>query len=200
MQNLVDIKKSETRESWMLASCDWLLDHVIMPVVTDHKKPEIKVSIGFPFRSSKAIGQCFTKSSSKGGFNEIFIHPRLNDTARILDILAHELIHAVDNCESGHRNFFAKTARAIGLEGKFTATTAGAELLERLNTLKDIVGDIPHQGLSTGKSPVKKQTTRMKKLKCGNCGFTARTSQKWLDMLEEKSTCPICNMDELAQE
>ena len=192
MQNLIDIKTSVTRESWMMSACEWILDQVIMPQVNEYDKPSIKVSIGFPFRSSKAIGQCFTKSGSKGGYNEIFIHPSLNDTIRILDILSHELIHAVDNCASGHRNFFAKTARAIGLEGKFTATTAGPDLLMRLNELKDIIGDIPHGGLSTGKGPIKKQGTRMLKIDCGACGFTARASSKWTEQLPQDATCPIC--------
>lgn len=199
MQSLQDIIKKQTRESWMNAASEWLLDEVIMPVVTGYDKPNIKCSIGFPFRSSKAIGQCFTKGSSAGGYNEIFINPKMSglDTIRVLDILAHELIHAIDNCESGHKGFFAKTARAIGLEGKLTATVAGEALKERLNTLLVILGDIPHAGMDTGKSTIKKQGTRMIKIECGACGFIARTASKWADQLPELAHCPVCLEQEL---
>jgi hypothetical protein len=80
---------------------------------------------------------------------------------------------------------FAKVAKAFGLEGKMTATVAGAELTERLNALVEQLGEYPHALL---KESGKKQSTRMIKCECYSCGYIARTSSKWI----EQAGAPIC--------
>lgn len=185
-----------TREQWLTEACHHFLDTLIMPEVkagdSTYTRPDFKISIGWMFRGGKAIGQCFKKSASKGSVNEIFIRPDYDDSNRILDILIHELIHAVDDCESGHRGFFRKTAVAVGLTGKMTATVAGEELLETITAYVSLNGKIPHTAMQASQSTVKKQSTRMLKLECSACGFTARTTQKWLDQMQEGARCPIC--------
>lgn len=185
------------REQWLTKACNWILDTHLMPIVYEYERPEIRVSMGFAYRSNKAIGQCFKRDCSKQSFNEIFIKPDQHDSARILDILVHELIHAIDNCESGHRGFFRKTAKAVGLTGKMTATKASEDLKERLNEFIVDNGDIPHAEMNLEGSPVKKQSTRMLKLECDSCGFTARTSNKWLQEIEENAICPACGNNSL---
>lgn len=195
-----------TREQWLTEACHHFLDTLIMPVVDTntayvkglYAKPEFKISIGWMLRGgSKAIGQCFRKAASKGSVNEIFIRPDFDDSNRILDILIHELIHAVDDCESGHRGFFKATAVGVGLVGKMTATQAGEELTETIAEYVNVNGKIPHTAMTANQSPVKKQSTRMLKLECMACGFIARTTQKWLDKIQEGARCPICASDKL---
>ena len=103
----------------------------------------------------------------------------------MLDVLAHELVHAIDENTSGHKGRFATIAKAIGLTGKMTATVAGDDLkvdLTRLVAWR--LGEYPHGALnSTGRlirtgpdgEPIPvpgggashpKQTTRMLKAEC----------------------------------
>jgi len=76
----------------------------------------------------------------------------------------------------------------MGFEGKLTATFAGTELLERCAGWEKELGEYPHAKLDSLKRPVKKQTTRMVKMECKDCGYVARASRKHL---EETGAC-IC--------
>jgi len=118
--------------------------------------------------------------------------PVESDSLNMLATLTHELIHYTDNCASGHKGHFAKTARAAGLIGKLTATQAGPELTQQLQHIIDAYGPIPHAALTPANSGKKKQTTRMIKVTCKNCGFNFRASAKQINMLHDKSTCPAC--------
>jgi predicted Zn-ribbon and HTH transcriptional regulator len=101
--------------------------------------------------------------------------------------VAHELIHAFDDCESGHQGFFAHVARYIGLEGKLTQTHAGDELRADLQELVDMLGDYPHHRMDV--TQIKKDSTRQLKVECKDCGCIFRTSKKWMDRVEN---CPVC--------
>jgi hypothetical protein len=64
---------------------------------------------------------------------EILVSPVIADSMRVAGILAHELIHASVGVEHGHKGPFRQMAKALGLEGKMTATTEG-EAFKRLLT------------------------------------------------------------------
>jgi hypothetical protein len=96
----------------------------------------------------------------------------------MLDVLAHEAIHAVDDCASGHGKAFKRVAVAIGLTGKMTATVAGPELLATLQQIADSLPPLTHGGIDL--SGRKKQPTRLVKLECHGCGMIVRTTTKWL--------------------
>lgn len=162
----------------------------------------IKVSVGFPRNTrtkknanSEAIGQCWSSDCSAERYTEIFISPTIADPIRALDILIHECIHATIGNEHGHKAPFKRAAKALGLEGKATHTTAGPELTKRLNAIANELGPYPHAALTPGAagaagttSGKKKQSTRMIKVECSCCGYTVRTTQTWLD----KSGAPLC--------
>lgn len=155
--------------------------------------PAYRISIGFPSTGAKgkAIGQCWCSKCSKDGTHEIFIHPELDDSLRIADVLAHELCHAAAGIEAKHGPGFRKVAVGIGLEGKMTATVAGPRFLENVAPIIERVGAIPHGALNSRAlvGIKKKQTTRMVKAACGECGYTIRTTQKWLDVAIPE--CPL---------
>ncbi|WP_144121162.1 SprT-like domain-containing protein [Catellatospora sichuanensis] len=194
-----------TRESWLLNAVEALrprFAEVGMPI------PEkLHVSVGFGFgakaESSVILGQCWAKRASDDGVNHIFIAPTVGDTARVLDILIHELIHAADDCQNGHKGAFAEAATRLGLEGKMTATVASLPLAAEMLLLAETLGEYPHGVLSGAvrtrapKVPVPAtpgdgeaggrissgpgtQGTRMLKLECPCCGYTVRTTAKWL--------------------
>ncbi len=174
-----------TRESWLNAAIVLLRDD--LNTIPD----KVRVTCGWPSRSGRAkkkpaIGECWPPKCSEDGFTEIFINPTVSDSLEALAILTHELVHAAVGCEEGHRGKFRPTAMELGLEGKMTETTAGETLLVRLREIVTELGEYPHAKITP--KDVKTQGTRMLKLLCGNCGYLARTSQKWLDM--GTPTCP----------
>jgi hypothetical protein len=117
---------------------------------------------------------------SSKGVNEIFISPRIADRpAQMLDILVHEAVHASDDCASGHKGHFARVARAVGLEGKMTATHAGPELAKWIEATLTKLPTIEHSRLDI--SGRKKQTTRMLLIQCADCGNKLRGSASVLE-------------------
>lgn len=176
-----------TREEWLNAALT-----ALRPLFRTKAGVEIptdaRVSVGFPGGGSarKRIGECWPRARSKDKVNEIFISPVLSDPMRMLDVLAHEAIHAVDDCASGHKKAFKSVAVAIGLEGKMTATKAGEALKAELQAIIDALPPLTHGALDlTGR---KKQPTRMLKLECEACGMIIRTTSKWI----EQTGNPTC--------
>jgi hypothetical protein len=159
--------------------------------------PAIRVSVGFTSAGArgKAIGECWCKSCSSDGVFEIFLHPALDDPMRVAGVLAHEIVHAVVGLQAGHGPKFRKVATAIGLEGKMTATTEGEAFKKRADSIIRSVGHFPHKRLAGGSTAKKKQGTRLIKCECEECGYTVRTTAKWLDV--GPPLCP-CNNEPMA--
>ena len=176
-----------TREEW-LERMTSLLQPLFQGI--GHPIPDVvRVSCGWPShkalrsgkKTSRTIGQCWSSHCAGDETRQIFISPCLTDAIEVSATLAHELIHAVLDCKHGHKGPFRKIAVALGLEGPMTATHAGAELKQRLNELVDSVGPYPHGGLDATLME-KKQSTRMLKVVCPDCGYTVRTTAKWLEV------------------
>ena len=172
------MKTKKTREQWLNECAKLIKSEVFKPAGFNLLLGKVKISCGFPSKggtrsSQKTIGQCFNNKIN--GFNEIFINPSEANGVRVLDVLVHELVHAHDNCKSGHKAPFRKIAVAVGLEGRMTATVAGKELTSKLKSIIKRVGKYPHKKLDI--TDIKKQSTRMIKVSCGCCGSIARMSR-----------------------
>ena len=191
----MDNVKFDDREAWLTEAANLILDELIMEVAGEYQRPTFRISIGFPkySRGGKAIAVCFKKEASTDGVNEIFINPEIDDVQTVLGSVAHELIHAVDNCESGHKHFFARAARAIGLEGKLTATFPGTDLAGTLEGYAALLGAFPHAKMNM-EVVRKKDGTRQRKVECINsdCGFMFRTSAAQIAKLPADAPCPCC--------
>tara|TARA_E500000318_G_scaffold31690_2_gene31500 strand:- start:1882 stop:2460 length:579 start_codon:yes stop_codon:yes gene_type:complete len=148
-------------------------------------------------QKARTLGTCFPRALSKAGVNEINISPSLDDSIRVLDVLTHELIHAIDDCKSGHKGLFRKIAVAVGLEGKMTATVAGEELTEQLEAISKKLGKYPHAQVDL--SNRKKQTVRNIKVACNSCEFSFRTSRANISKMHIWN-CPACCASELIPE
>ena len=186
-----------TREEWLVTAADHLRDGLFAR--NGLTVPPVKVSCSWPGGGSarKRIGECWPTTFSAAKINEVFISPALGDAVKALDVLVHELVHAVDDCASGHKAAFVAAARAVGLEGKPTATHAGPTLLVALQGLAAILGPYPHSTLNLANR--KKQTTRMIKVSCDDCGGVYRTTRQWIDQADEL-TCPFCQGDHVKVE
>jgi hypothetical protein len=199
--------KFGTREQYLLAAVDSLRPLFTRAGATI---PAVHVSTGWPSsrgtsQKRKALGECWDKSASADKVAQVFISPWLsdclnarppgNDGMGVLPVLVHELVHVVIGNEAGHGPKFRKLALAVGLEGKMTSTIAGEKLIGELKALMPALGDYPHAKLDLLKRPTKKQGTRMIKCVCP-CGYTVRTTKKWLE--RGTPTCP-CGEDMVAE-
>jgi len=185
------------REQWLTKAKDSLLRSFEASGYGDYPR-QIRVSCGWPSSgggkaNNRTIGQAWSAECSEGGVSEIFISPVLADPIRVLDVLVHELCHVVVGLEHGHKGAFKQCARAMGLEGKMTATHAGAELVQELTVLSESLGEYPHDALAPAVK-VKKQGTRLRKAECSECGYTVRVTAKWLDI--GAPICP-CNREDM---
>jgi hypothetical protein len=154
--------------------------------------PRIRIAIGFPSTGArgKRIGECWDKTASRDGTFEILIRPDIDDPTEAAAILAHELCHAAVGIPAGHGPAFRKIALGIGLEGKMKSTLAGPEFLALIKPILAEAGKLPHKRLDlTGlTTKPKKQSARLIKCECRECGYIVRTARKWI---EEKGA-PVC--------
>jgi hypothetical protein len=186
-------QKFSTREEWLNAAVLRLSWAVFSPVGAE--VPTVRVSVGWPGGRGKkntVIGQCWSTGAASDKVAQLFISPVLADAVQVLDVLVHELVHAIDDCKSGHKGAFAKLAKSVGLTGKMTATVAGDELKARLEEISAELGEYPHAALVSGADGAegpKKQGTRMIKVECPEgSGYKVRMTQTWIDEVG----APIC--------
>lgn len=193
------MQKFSERESW-LAAAAVMLQHEVFPVAgidaASWEQRKYRVSCGFPigYRGSRtgkvALGQAFDPSISADGTMEVFINPILDNPVDVIAVLAHELIHVEAGIACGHRGRFASIARSIGLVGPMTATIPGDELRGKLQRIVTDLGVYPHAKVDPNAR--KKQGTRLLKLQCSDCGWTARVSALQGNRLHAASVCPVC--------
>lgn len=188
--------KFKTREEWLNAAADKFQN--LFETKGGQKMPFTHISCGWPsimglsLKGKRRIGEAWSGACSDDGKPHIFISPYLKDVLDInkddgcgvLPTLVHEMVHTTVGLEAGHGKVFKKFAVAVGLEGKMTSTHAGAELRELCKKVAEELGTYPHSGLdfTVQQKLRKKQTTRMVKCECAECGYVLRTSRKWIDV------------------
>jgi hypothetical protein len=157
---------------------------------------KMRLSVGFPkgSRGGHAIGQCWYPMSSKDMHAELFLSPTIDETTEVLATLAHELAHACLGPEAGHKSPFKRCAESVGLTGPMRATEAGPDFTLWVNGFKAVHGEYPGAKLDT--SNMRKQSTRLIKVECSSCGYTARVTRKWI----REAGAPICPTDEIRME
>lgn len=176
------------REEWLSKMADALRPAFVS---ASHPIPEkIRFTCGWPShramsRKRRVIGECWKAEASKDKTIEIFISPCLGEGPEAAETLVHELVHAGGG--PGHRKKFSSVAAAVGLIKPWRATKAGPQLKERLNAMIQNIGFYPHAELDKSQAPHKKDGTRMIKIMCPGCGYTARTTAKWIEQ-----GLPVC--------
>lgn len=177
------------RESWLEAAV------VEVSKLFNFDIPEVRVAAGWPSRGGtslkkRVLGECWKPEVAEDGISQIFLNPMMDNPIDILATLAHELIHAWDKGEHNHKGPFIQAARNVGLTGPWTSTSAGPELCGELAAISERLGKYPHSKL-TPSIERKVQTTRMIKVVAECCGYTVRTTQKWID--KGLPSCPCGN-------
>lgn len=176
------------REQWLISA----VKH-IAPIFESrgYVVPQVRVSVGFPSTGGKGrhLGQCWSSKSAEDQINQIFIAPHLKTPFDFLDTLVHELVHAVDNCESGHGEGFKKIALDVGLKGPMRSAGAGEHLKQDLIRIAERLGAFPHGRLSLP-IPVAQKTPKRPGAKCAKCGYEVVMLKKHLQLGP-----PICPKD-----
>jgi|TARA_R110001583_G_scaffold38102_1_gene123133 rubrerythrin len=187
------------REEWLNTAVRDVTAQVFTPAQIIVPVEDIQVSVGF-CKGQTALGQCWSREASDKGRIEIFISPIEDDAIEVLGTLAHELNHAVDNCKSGHRAPFKRRCEKIGLiwemQTRGCHTESTPDLIETFQQITKNLGAYPHAKI-TPKERLKKQTTRMKKLECTQCGAVLRASQQVLNGMTSPTVCPVCRDESL---
>lgn len=186
-----------TREAWLQDGIKKLGRELFAK--HDIELPEVRVSVGWPGgRGPKknVIGQCFATKSAGDKVAQIFISPVIENANDVLICLAHELIHAVDDCQSGHKKNFVRIAKLIGFVPKWTVATVDTATLPLIGAV-DLVarelGKYPHSALQKTERPQVQKTYMVKIVpssECDECdpGYKLRMTQKWL----EEAGAPLC--------
>lgn len=194
-----------TREEWLMTAIQLLRP---MFLERGYQIPEkVKATVGFPSSGGrgKTIGECHCHSASADNTVEMFISPVNADPQRILDVLVHELGHAVLGVKEGHRNRFRKFCKVMELEGKPTHTTSGEPFRKLFAHVLADLGPIPHAALTA--TAKKRQKGRNLKVECPCCGFKFRASKQplldgsALDSQGRYIFCPMpgCESPDLAE-
>ena len=176
-----------TREAWLTAAAQGLIR-----LFDVRPRGPWRVTCGWPSRrgtaaKARVIGECWSPSASGDQTIEIIITIAMANPLEILAVLAHELAHAHLAEGVGHRAPFARLVKAMGLEGKPTATVVGPAFTRSTGGLLAELGPYPHASLDYTER--KKQSTRMLKAECPFCGYTIRLSRKWLEVATPR--CPV---------
>lgn len=151
--------------------------------------PPYNISCGFPSRRALVddppVVEAWPADSTKDGVAQIYVNPRITDTATIVVGLHEALVMmALGETKKNNKDVVKKLKETAQEVGEFANTT-----FKR-------IGSYP-QGELVYEKKVKKQTTRMRKLSC--CGFdeahrheqyVLRGSTKVINL--GIPDCPIC--------
>ena len=138
-----------TREAWLHRAIEAFRPRFAEIGLPLPEKLHVSVGFGYSSRaeSKYILGQCWARRASADGVNHIFLGPQEGDPAAMLVSLLHELIHAADDCASGHKGAFAEAATRLGFEGPMTRTPPGLDLTAEVITLAEALGPFPHARL-----------------------------------------------------
>lgn len=172
-----------TREEWLQRAVGLILPHLKELGYEPTGLVKTSLSIFQKKRKSITWGFCFHASASEGGYREIFINAELTDVRKILGVLVHELGHACLKDGVGHRNPFKVFCEKVGFQfEKAEHADDGILFWKWCAPIAKELGAFPHKkllGLPEGGK--KKQSTRLIKCECEDCGFVFRATRKWLE-------------------
>lgn len=171
-----------TREEWLTRAAKLILAKV--ENLGGYKPTgDVRVSISFLPKGRKSVtkGRCYHAAASQGGYREIFISAELTDVREILGTLTHEIGHAVLKDGVGHRKPFKIFCEMVGFDFEKAETAHdGVVWWAWASGFAKELGPIPHKRLDllNAQGEKKKQSTRMLKCECPDCGLIWRMARK----------------------
>jgi hypothetical protein len=139
-------------ETWLNEAVD-----LLRPIFKDagYEIPPVHVSVGFgmdgykPRAKKNTIAVCHARCMTSDGINEIYISPIVHEPVEVLGILVHELIHAVDDCKSGHGEQFQKISQELGSPDNLSVPSEiWRRSIDRYRKIADQLGRYPRSGVN----------------------------------------------------
>jgi len=169
------------REAWLtkatkMIATKWAKLGVTVPA-------DVALSCGFPGGGSvfRRIGECWPRGRSGKGVNQIFISPVLEATKMVLDVLGHELLHAADDCKSGHGAGFTKLSVMVGYSGGKHSAATSVAAKEFIALMSVRLGAYPHGAVKLVKKE-KKSSNGLHKFFCEEHGDVLYSTSKMVDV------------------
>lgn len=192
--------KHKTREQWLEAAVNLLTKKLFEPA--EFTVPAVRVSVGWPGGRGKkkgVVGQCFASVTAADKVAQIFVSPVSGDPVTVLATVAHELVHAIDDCKSGHKGDFIKIARKIGFEHAWTSSdNRSQDLSDKLETYAEKLGEYPHAVIRLEERPTVQKTYMLKVMCPEDDDYFVRMTQTKLDEYGAPK-CP-CHNEEMEVE
>lgn len=133
----------ETREQYLRRAATIINQKILKPKAEVELPETWFVSVMEP--AGKVIGRAWPASHDA---HHMFVSATMEDPVQVLGTLAHEMIHLAVGVQEKHNKVFGAAARAIGLEGKLTATHPGEELAVELKKIDELLAGYPHKPLN----------------------------------------------------
>jgi len=175
----------QTREEWLTAATTHARNHL------QNLPSRIRVACGFPstYKRSSTLAESWPDTSSADGTFEVLISPTVAQPAEVLALLISQLAHALPGAltlaSQTYRDAVINAGLAPATPDDWKTLLEGPDFMDLWQVTLEALGPYPHAAIITGQT--KTQSTRMLKLCCPSCGYTVRTTAKWL-----KVGLPIC--------
>jgi len=168
------------REAWLQAAVDHLRP---LFAARGYEVPPVRVSIGWPGtgQRSQVEGECWPRKAAEDGVNQIFIAPNLGNACKVIDVLTHELVHAVDDCKHRHGKEFRAIALKVGLVGpEMRSASAGKELRATLEAIAARLGPFPHGPLARRLPSTRRSNPP--RARCPQCSYRLAIPRRFLHL------------------
>lgn len=144
--------------------------------------PPIEARTGFSSsgRRTRNIAESWSQDGGKSFV--IFVRPDHNDEFEVAAAIAHQMCRISVWDKDDHGFLFRHLAVSIGLRGRKSESPPGNLFRELVGPVLEQTGAMPSQAIEHADVAQKtRQTTRMVKVTCADCGYIARVSRKWLN-------------------
>lgn len=190
--------QQQQREEWLNRATNLFRIHWATLGVKVPK--DVQLSCGFPGGGSirRRIGECWPRVRSAKKVNQVFISPVIDAPLAALDILGHELLHAVDDCASGHGQVFTKLSGRVGYSGGKHSKAETPAAVAHLKLMSKSLGRYPH-GAVTLSAKKAKSNTGLHKFTCEEHGDTLYSTEKMV-ATHGVPKCRECGEDMVAHD
>tara|TARA_R110000868_G_scaffold26913_1_gene103035 strand:- start:832 stop:1422 length:591 start_codon:yes stop_codon:yes gene_type:complete len=175
-----------TREEWLNAAL--ALVRAQVPAIGSQR---IRITCGFPstYTRSGTLAECWPSDASKDNTWEVMISPTVALPVEVFTLVAGMALHTVPGGASRTSNSYRAACMDIGLapaDESWRTLLATDDFWSTFGDALEDLGPYPHAEVMAAQK--KTQSTRMLKLTCPLCGYTLRTSAKWI-----AQGLPVCH-------
>lgn len=167
-----------TREEWLTVVVEamgaWF-------AALGHPLPVLRISEGFPSTGQRGREVTEAWSDDEGASFTIVVRPDFTDPARLAAGLAYRMAQIAAGSAADNRRIFRHIAISIGLSGRRVESAPKALFRELVRPVLGAAGPLPPPKATLSSSNSRgKQSSRLLKVSCPQCGYVVRVARKWL--------------------